>query len=307
MNVVCPKCKTINSHDTKFCKNCGTNIEEEVKKVLEAEVIKQVAQEEARRVAQEEMALEKQKIEAERVAAIQRGQYAPHSSQMNRRDNPQHNPNMQNSQNPQSKKMPANETNWGTIAVWSVIGLALTYGFISFMTGGSPKEPSQDLVVRQPNTQTQMVEPNTSDNVLPSRNEIMQGATQIIEEVTPTQQAPITQQPRQQQPVQEQTQNAQTQTPNNSNVDANVNNNEPTQERDLATETQEQNNNGYNSGDDSSYYMKKYAYKLITGNKISDATDIKIRNNTKGVTIYCLKDDSVCKTEQEVNDFAEKR
>ncbi len=308
MNVICPKCKTINSHDTKFCKNCGTNIEEEVKKVLEAEVIKQVAQEEARRVAQEEMAREKQKMEELRASTIPRGDYQTHNAQMNTRANPRNNPNMQNPKNSNNIPQPSsNETNWGTVAIWSVIGIALTYGFISFMTGGSPKEPSNDLIVKQPTTQQQMIEPNNSNNVLPTRNEIINGATQMIEEVTPQQQPAIVEQPRQRPATQTTTQTQPTtQTP--SSNEENTQSNEAEAQRDVSTQEQEQSSGGgYNSGDNSSYYMKKNAYKLITGNKISDESDIKIRNNSKGATIYCLKDDSVCKTEQEVNDFAEKR
>jgi len=47
--------------------------------------------------------------------------------------------------------------------------------------------------------------------------------------------------------------------------------------------------------------FKEKAYQLMTGQKLQNESDIKIRNNSKGATIYCLKDMSVCKTEDEVN------
>lgn len=46
--------------------------------------------------------------------------------------------------------------------------------------------------------------------------------------------------------------------------------------------------------------MMKGAYRLITGNELTNNNDIVEKYNSKNVVIYCLADGSVCKTETEV-------
>lgn len=54
---------------------------------------------------------------------------------------------------------------------------------------------------------------------------------------------------------------------------------------------------------------KVYAYKLMTGNNISNLDDIVVKANDKGIKIYCLSDMSMCKTEAEVtgNSYGNKK
>ena len=54
------------------------------------------------------------------------------------------------------------------------------------------------------------------------------------------------------------------------------------------------------------FKLKQYAYKLITNREVDMNTinDIVIKKNNKNIIIFCLKDMSICKTEQEVINFA---
>jgi hypothetical protein len=58
-------------------------------------------------------------------------------------------------------------------------------------------------------------------------------------------------------------------------------------------------NSTYNQNDS----MKEKAHQLMTGQKLQNDSDIRVKKNSKGDIIYCLKDMSVCKTEDEVNGY----
>jgi hypothetical protein len=56
-------------------------------------------------------------------------------------------------------------------------------------------------------------------------------------------------------------------------------------------------NSNYNQNDS----LKAKAYQLMTGRTLQNDSDIRVKTNSKGNTIYCLSDMSVCKTEDEIN------
>jgi hypothetical protein len=58
-------------------------------------------------------------------------------------------------------------------------------------------------------------------------------------------------------------------------------------------------NSTYNQNDS----MKEKAHQLMTGQKLQNDSDIRVKKNSKGDKIYCLSDMSVCKTEEEVNGY----
>lgn len=64
--------------------------------------------------------------------------------------------------------------------------------------------------------------------------------------------------------------------------------------------TQQDNTGLDNNYDVGTNRFKDAAYKLITGNKLSNSNDVVEKINSKNIRIYCLSDSNVCKTEEEV-------
>lgn len=81
------------------------------------------------------------------------------------------------------------------------------------------------------------------------------------------------------------------------NLQEQCNNRKPAQEYNFKTT---QNDTQNESEDVGTNRLKDAAYKLITGNKLSNSNDIVEKINSKNIRIYCLSDSNVCKTEEEV-------